>query len=342
MFKDINDSWKRFIIHEVDKAELVKILKEIRLNKDIFHFAKHTPLDIKVVILSDKQNGKLALSSLNEQRNFFKVLYKYKLVKDIPKGIINIEYLMRQGVLLLNVPLTKENVWDKYLTKFITLLKNNPLIIACGNTTHNIVKNIKNTINCPSLRSDKFLTIDNIFPDNIHWDFVNNKYNWYTDGACTNNQSKFKAKAGWGFCSLMLNIHNYGKVEHAKIKKNGKMVDKRPTNNRAELLALINCMKCIFSSGRNGAHIIYSDSEYSIKLVLEWIPNKWIPRNISWDSKDNSDLTYEIYTLFTKINNLEDTSLNLIHCNAFHDYDDDGSHQWIGNKTAELNAQKGL
>lgn len=90
--------------------------------------------------------------------------------------------------------------------------------------------------------------------------------NIYTDGACSGNQNDTNS-GGWG-CVL-----EYG--QHTKELSGGEL---NTTNNRMELLALINALSCLKEKGL--ALNVFSDSAYVIncfkgKWYLNWQKNGW-------------------------------------------------------------------
>lgn len=90
----------------------------------------------------------------------------------------------------------------------------------------------------------------------------------YTDGATSNNGYK-GARGGWAYVVL----------EKDKIIKEESGYVPEATNNRCELIALINACKAICNIW--GEHIIYSDSAYCIncykqKWYKKWQQNRWL------------------------------------------------------------------
>ncbi|MDO5329488.1 MAG: ribonuclease HI [Coriobacteriia bacterium] len=92
----------------------------------------------------------------------------------------------------------------------------------------------------------------------------------YTDGACSGNPGP----GGYGFVLI------YG--DH---KKEGSGSEPNTTNNRMEITAVIEGLKCL----KEACEVdIYSDSQYVCKAFTEhWIDN-WIKKN--WKKVKNVDL----------------------------------------------------
>ena len=84
----------------------------------------------------------------------------------------------------------------------------------------------------------------------------------FTDGACANN-GKPGAKAGIGV---------YFGVEDPR--NVSRKIDGRQTNNRAELLAIMEVFKILNEEINSGVTVtIYTDSKYSINVLTSWAEN---------------------------------------------------------------------
>lgn len=103
----------------------------------------------------------------------------------------------------------------------------------------------------------------------------------YTDGACSNNQEFDKSIGGWAF------ILKY----QDKIKKKSGRVEKT-TNNRMEILAVIEALKSI--KKYDVETIIHSDSSYVINTITK-----------NWKRNKNNDLWDELDLLLKKFSNLK-------------------------------------
>ncbi|QKF93631.1 ribonuclease H [Fadolivirus algeromassiliense] len=95
----------------------------------------------------------------------------------------------------------------------------------------------------------------------------------FTDGACSQNGKK-TASAGIGICFPNKEFNNIAE----------EFTMQPITNQRAELYAIYTALKTITESSKFNKITIYSDSEYSIKSVTEWIKN-WEKNN--WKTTGN-------------------------------------------------------
>ena len=110
----------------------------------------------------------------------------------------------------------------------------------------------------------------------------------YTDGATSNNGYE-GARGGWAYVVL----------EEDKIIKEESGYVPEATNNRCELIALINACKAICNIW--GEHIIYSDSAYCVRCWKEKWYEKW-ERN-GWKTSNktpvaNQELWRELIPFF--------------------------------------------
>ncbi len=108
---------------------------------------------------------------------------------------------------------------------------------------------------------------------------MDNRIKIYTDGACSNNQSN-ENKGGYGAILF--------KQGEQPLTLNGGF--RNTTNNRMELKAAIEALKRIHSSS---PVTVYSDSQYVVKGITEWIPN-WIAKG---KIEKNGDLWMELYKI---------------------------------------------
>jgi ribonuclease HI len=91
----------------------------------------------------------------------------------------------------------------------------------------------------------------------------------YTDGSCIKNPGV----GAWAFII----------VENDTIVKESCGYNANTTNNRMELTAVIEALKY----GNQKIEILYSDSEYVVKGITDWLPN-WIIKDFK--NVKNSDL----------------------------------------------------
>jgi ribonuclease HI len=100
----------------------------------------------------------------------------------------------------------------------------------------------------------------------------------YTDGACLGNPGP----GGW--CCILRS------GEHEKILRGG---EANTTNNRMEILAVLEGLRALNQSSRVE---IYSDSQYVLKGINEWLPG-WVRNNWKNSQKKpvaNADLWQEM------------------------------------------------
>jgi len=119
----------------------------------------------------------------------------------------------------------------------------------------------------------------------------NSEIRIFTDGSCINNGLP-NAKAGIGIY--------FGENDSRNVSKPFYNI---PTNNRAELYAIIKATEIIQDDIINNINVtIYTDSDYSIKCITMYgtkmNANNWV-KNIP-----NKDLVKQIYLIFNKYKNL--------------------------------------
>jgi ribonuclease HI len=147
------------------------------------------------------------------------------------------------------------------------------------------------------------------------------EYYVYTDGACSNNGSKY-AESGIG---IFFGIND---------KRNlSKRIEGKQTNNTAEISAIIETYKIIEPDINIGKKItIVSDSEYAIKCVTSYgkkcYDKKW---NVDIPNKDLVKQCYELYK--------DKHNINFIHCRAHTNKTDVHS---IGNDYADKLANESI
>ena len=113
----------------------------------------------------------------------------------------------------------------------------------------------------------------------------------FTDGACQKNGTKF-AKAGIGIYYPYKNLPN----------KSEKFLIKPITNQRAELYAIQTALQDIISNLKFKNIILYTDSEYSINSLTNWIKN-WEKNNWKTAKKQpvkNLDIIIPINNILKK------------------------------------------
>ncbi len=117
--------------------------------------------------------------------------------------------------------------------------------------------------------------------------------NIYSDGACSGNQNDINI-GGWGTILEM--------GEHTKELYDG---DKNTTNNKMELTALLEGLKCL--KRYNLKLNIYSDSAYVIngltqKWYVNWEKNGW--KTSQKKPVENKELWEQIISIIKKIDNI--------------------------------------
>ena len=143
----------------------------------------------------------------------------------------------------------------------------------------------------------------------------NNKYfAIYTDGACTNN-GRPGAK-----CSIGIHFSKNNEIKLEDISRVLKVT--KPTNNIAELTAILESLKMIKGCVYSPIHI-YTDSEYSLNVLTKWYP-KWTDKDKK--SKKNIPLIKETYDLYDQL------PVYLFHIKAHTNLQDEHS---VGNAKAD-------
>lgn len=115
---------------------------------------------------------------------------------------------------------------------------------------------------------------------------TDDKYHIYTDGACNRKET-----GGWGA------ILCYKKHKKEILGGTGKT-----TNNKMELTAVIEALKCIKLPHRE--IIVYSDSQYVIKGITKWMTG-WAKRgfrNARGEEIKNIELWMELKELTDNLN----------------------------------------
>lgn len=116
----------------------------------------------------------------------------------------------------------------------------------------------------------------------------NNRLQIYTDGACSNNQSRDNT-GGYGV--VIINADGSTSMLSSGYKNT--------TNNRMELRAVIEALGVI--TDRQASITISSDSQYVVKGITEWVRG-WIQTG---KKIKNSDLWSELYNLMQRFSNVE-------------------------------------
>lgn len=126
----------------------------------------------------------------------------------------------------------------------------------------------------------------------------------FTDGSCRGNPGP----GGWAFLIQKLvkddspNPNSFKNQWNTFIRMCG--YEKSTTNNRMELKAVIQGIKCIRNFDKNSYISVYSDSSYvvnGIHKVNLWLRYKW---KINGQDRPNKDLWLELYNLKNEHKNI--------------------------------------
>ena len=140
----------------------------------------------------------------------------------------------------------------------------------------------------------------------------------YTDGACKHNGSKNKnVRAGIG---VHFSPNNKISIKDISTKLN---ID-NPTNNKAELLAILVALQECERYNIKKDILIYTDSQYSIDAITKWY-DQWVINN-TLDSKKNIDILKSIKIY------LQTIQVKFIHIRSHTNLQDEHS---IGNNIAD-------
>ncbi len=114
----------------------------------------------------------------------------------------------------------------------------------------------------------------------------------YTDGACSFN-GYVNALCGIGVYFSKRNIIDFENISEV-------LDVKKPTNNIAELVAILEALKKIKKSYNDEKIVIYTDSHYCIKILESWYL-KWIKEG-TLEKRQNIDIIKVLYdNYYTKM-----------------------------------------
>ena len=123
-------------------------------------------------------------------------------------------------------------------------------------------------------------------------------YTAYTDGSF--KKTKDGPKCGYGVY--------FGKDDSRNISR--PFTYDNPTNNRAELLAILECLNVITKEGR--PYVILTDSKYSYdsltKFAVKWEKNDW--RTVDCNMVKNKEFIKPIYDILRQYPNIKLQHLN--------------------------------
>ena len=345
---------------------------------DIFNFARFSFDNTKVVILGmdpyptpgDAHGLSFSTKSTSCPASLgrvYSLLMKARLIDSRPASF-DLSYLAAQGFIMLNTALTVRSqapgshirMWSSWSDQLIKNISNEApdgtiwclwgsdaqkkehLIDSKRHTVlkapHPVASTKPNFLDC-----DHFQQIAERYP-NIVWDPTKTDTDLFTDCSARGNQFN-SCRASWGVvCTrgLLKDKTWAGEVPTVEIDYRGKKEIARPTNIRAECLALINAMNIAKRLPVSRVRI-FSDSHFWIRdMYGKYIPD-WVERQSSWNSHKNSDLTQAFWELATSLSG----KIEFHFVNAWHDRvqpadGTDDLYWWIGNRAAERAAEHAL
>jgi uracil-DNA glycosylase len=287
---------------------------------DVFRaFTYFEPEDTKVIIIGQdpypKDGDAEGLSFHNKNSrprsvlNIFKCLEQNGLLTKRP-AVGDLESWARQGVLLLNVMLTRsrEHIGTdkkKRLHKFWTsktrelipkiVQLSGAKIMAWGGPAKKIVEGLDALTWCHpvAMKPNNFLDCPHFNKIiEINWNLSPGDLIVYTDGGCRGN-GKPGAVASWACHWPNWFIESkYSTVPPYQFKYTNRLLKtkkpQRPTNNRGELLAIIMAIITVRQYTVDTDLTIVSDSSYCINAITKFLPN-WV-KNGKINTCKNSDL----------------------------------------------------
>lgn len=361
----ISAKWlKLFRSFDPQLQQLKTILDKVLLEQsfcpnfnDIFTFAKFSLHGSKVVILGmdpyPNKNDAHGLSFSTKSNKCPASLNRIFATLQVPEHL-DLSYWSVQGIILLNTALTVKTgspgshmkCWSDWMDKLIVSLSiEYPDLIWCLWGSHAQSKEThikKGTVLkwChpvapvePSFsKCDHFTQISAKYPDLI-WDFSLVETHFFTDCSAPNNQSKL-CKASWGvLCTkgLFKNRSWAEELQTVKVNYKGEFIEARPTNIRAEGMAIVQALT-LAKLVPFAKVSIFTDSLFWIQMLTEHIPN-WIADNTPFTNKKNSDLVSNIWNVY------KNTHAQLKFVNCWHDREEPTDPQdhyiWKGNKDVE-------
>lgn len=351
-------------------SELKSILDKVELEEsycphkdNILEFAKFSLIGAKVVILGmdpyPNKGDAHGLSFSTKSNKCPASLNRIFLTLGIDEHL-DLTYWAIQGIILLNTALTVKTgqpgshikTWAPWMNKLITALSTEcPDLIWCLWGSHAqekeaFIKSGKILKWChpvaptvPSFsKCDHFKIISQQYPD-IIWDFSQTETHLFTDCSAPNNQSKY-CRASWGvLCTKGIYLgRSWGEVlETVKIPFKVEITEARPTNIRAEGLALVQALK--IAKICSGIKVkIFTDSMFWIDMLKNYIPN-WVANKIAFVQKKNSDIVTSIWDAYCG-NHAEIIFVPCWHDRPEPDHSSIDYYHWKGNKDVEAVAQK--
>lgn len=260
-------------------------------------------------------------------QNIYKCLMRSKLIDKMPEHGCLYNWTS-QGVLLLNSALTTENgkagchakmwEWTDWLIKYLSDNRINLMFMLWGNDAkkkqslidvnkHYVYPWIHPSPLAQSVSEElRFINCDSFeLATEKYFELYNKNINWnptldtiaFTDGACPNN-GKANAVGGYGV------YFQTGPLANMKIASylpegshNG--VKMNQTNNRAEILAVIDCLETYHQHKCIGNLTVIVDNQLTKDIATKWIDN-WAKYD-KIEERKNPDLLYRYKRVLDKI-----------------------------------------
>lgn len=273
-----------------------------------------------------------------------------------------------QGVLLLNTALTTivgksrvhTSIWKPFIDDLMIKLATFDVpFMLWGGDAKKYAPMVRTALTWshPSPLADnklpdalKFINCDHFDKVNIRWDNLTKVYA-FTDGACSANgkpgakasyaaviiggQFRQKVVKGEVAASTYRLEHQYGKFSVVPDAE-----DVLPSNNRGELLGIIHAFIELLNNHALGSCEIISDSNITIKTLLEWLPNR-LEQGTERELK-NYDLVFIAWTLMNELK-AKCAKVKLTHVNSHQPPPSETATKrerllYRGNELADINA----
>lgn len=143
--------------------------------------------------------------------------------------------------------------------------------------------------------NDMHQSLNSFLDDNIEKIVINHDtIIIYTDGACKNNGSKNK------LISAGVGVH-FSQNNHTPMKDISlKLTIDNPTNNKAELIAILFALQECHKQEIKDKIVIYTDSQYSIDAITKWY-DQW-SKDGKLEQKKNISFIQSIKTIMKILN----------------------------------------
>lgn len=260
--------------------------------------------------------------------NIYKCLINSKFLDTMPTHGCLYNW-SSQGVLLLNTALTTKKgkagyhtkIWEKWtdwLIKYLSDNRCNLIFMLWGNdakakkTYIDVNKHYLYTWIHPSPLAQnvddelKFINCDSFkCATDVYEELYDCRINWnptidtvaYTDGACPNN-GKESAIGGYGVYFQTGPLTGMKIVSYLPEGSHNGIVMKQ-TNNRAEILAVIDCLETYHQYKCIGNLTLIVDNQLTRDIAMSWI-DSWFKYN-KVEERKNPDLLYRYKSILDKI-----------------------------------------